>query len=123
MKLSNVLKRSTDFGTVCSRDDLLSFTIKVIIYIVPSLLIGDIIDKTVLKFENQKTFGTYKLNYILFQTLFNIITLYIFIVLFPKYMSEFQMTMPGVYFITLYFGMQTNYMSMLKQYMNSLYNL
>jgi len=36
------------------------------------------------------------------------------------YMSEFQASVAGGYFIALYFGIQTNYIIMLKDYMTSL---
>jgi hypothetical protein len=35
-----------------------------------------------------------------------------------KFTSEFQVTIAGSYFIVLYFGMQTNYIRMIKHYIN-----
>lgn len=119
MKPTLIFTRATDFGTVRSRKDLFSFTLKTFIYIIVALILGDYTDKIVLKCRTNKVFGENMRYYILLQTTINILTLYLFILFFPGFMSEFQSTMPGVYFVTLYFGMQTNYMSMLKKFMNT----
>ncbi len=119
MKLHKIIDRSTDFGTLRSRNDIFSFTLKILMYIIPALILGNYTDKYVQKIKMNKIFGTQIIYYILFQTMINIITLYLFILFLPKFMSEFQSTVSGGYFIVLYFGMQTNYINMLKKYMNS----
>lgn len=118
MKLNTIVQRSTSFGTMCSRKDVISFILKIMIYIIPAILLGDFIDKFVKKQTKNKKLGKNIINYILLQTIMNILVFYSFILFFPEYLNEFQSTMPGLYFITMYFGMQTNYMSMIKQYMN-----
>lgn len=35
-------------------------------------------------------------------------------------MSEFQVTIAGGYFVVLYFGIQTNYIRMIKEYLDEL---
>lgn len=40
MRLKKVIDRSTDFGTLRSRNDLISFTLKIIIYIIPAIIMG-----------------------------------------------------------------------------------
>jgi len=120
MKLSSIVNRSTDFGTLTARRDFISFTLKVFIYIIPAIILGHLTDKTIKQIKDKDRIGKHLIYYILLQTLFNIFTLYLFILLAPAFLSEFQSTMPGVYFITLYFGLQTNYHSMLKQYMNTI---
>lgn len=120
MKLFKIIDRTTDFGTIRSRNDLFSFTMKIFIYIIPAVILGHFTDISVKKFRINKVFGKDILYYILFQTIFNIVTLYLFILFLPKFMSEFQTTLSGGYFIVLYFSMQTNYIDMLKEYMNAL---
>lgn len=88
-------------------------------YIIPALILGNYTDIAVQKIKMNKLFGVGIIYYILFQTIINIVTLYLFILFLPKFMSEFQSTVSGGYFIVLYFGMQTNYINMLKKYMNS----
>lgn len=120
MKLSEIINRTTDFGTVSSRKHLLSFALKIMIYIIPSVILGHFTDITIKKFRTHNVFGKGIIYYILSQTIINIITLYLFILFLPKFTSEFQTTVSGGYFIVIYFSMQPNYIDMLKEYMNSL---
>lgn len=116
-----IINRAIDFGTFRSRNDLFSFTMKIIIYIIPAVILGYYTDIIVKEMIIYKIFGDYDaIYYILTQTIFNIVTLYLFILFLPKFMSEFQTSISGGYFIVLYFGMQTNYLYMLKDYMNQL---
>ena len=84
------------------------------------MILGHSTDMAVEKMKKRKALGENSLNYIIFQTMVNIITLYLFVLFLTDYTSEFQQTMSGGYFIVLYFGMQTNYIYMLKDYMNRL---
>ena len=120
MTIFKIIDRTTDFGTLRYRNDLLSFTLKIIIYIIPAVILGHFTDISVQKSETRKIFGEDIILYILLQTIINIVTLYLFILFLPKFMSEFQTTMAGGYFIVLYFSLQTNYINMLKEYMNTL---
>lgn len=120
MNLSKIIDRATDFGTLRSRNDLLSFTLKIIVYIIPAVILGHFTDITVKKYRTHNVFGKNIIYYILLQTIFNIVTLYLFILFLPRFMSEFQTTISGGYFIVLYFSMQTNYIYMLKEYINNL---
>lgn len=119
MKVSKIIARSTDFGTRRSQNDLFSFALKILIYIIPALILGHFTDITVKKIRTHNVFGKDNIYYILLQTIFNIITLYLFILFLPKFTSEFQTTISGGYFSVLYFSMQPNYIDMLKEYMNS----
>jgi len=120
MKLSNIIGRATNFGTLHSRNDLLSFIIKILIYIIPAVLLGHFTDIAVKKYETHNLFDKSIIYSILLQTIINIVTLYLFILFLPRFMSEFQTTMAGGYFIVLYFSMQTNYIDMLQKYLNDL---
>lgn len=116
MKL--IFKRATSFGTTHANKDLLSFALKTLIYIIAALILGVYTDKLVLKCRANKVFGKEIVYYILLQTAINIATFYLLIIFFPDFMHEFQTTVSGVYFVTLYFSMQENYTSMLKRYMS-----
>jgi hypothetical protein len=108
------MERATDFGSVRSRKHFLSFLLKIWLYILPAIILGNYTDITVQKMETSQLFGEDTVYYILFQTICIISTLYIFVILFYDFMSEFTNTIAGSYFIVLYFGMQTNYIHMLK---------
>lgn len=120
MRISKIIDQSTDFGTLRSRNDLLSFTLKIMMYIIPSVILGHLTDIVIKKFKTHNVFGKVIIYYILLQTIFNIVTFYLFILFLPKFTSEFQTTVSGGYFSVLYFSMQPNYINMLKEYMNSL---
>lgn len=120
MKLFTILEKATDFGTFRSRKHLFSFTLKIILYIFPAVILGHFTDKTIENMKKRETLGKNNLNYIIFQTVVNIVTLYLFVLLLTDFTSEFQQTMSGGYFMVLYFGMQTNYIDMIKDYMNRL---
>ena len=54
--------------------------------------------------------------YILLQTLIIISTMYLILILFSDFTSEFQATLAGSYFIVLYFNIQNNYIDMINKY-------
>lgn len=118
MKILNIMERATDFGSVRSRKHFLSFLLKIWLYILPAIILGNYTDITIQKMETYQLLGENTFYYILLQTLFIISTLYLFVILFYDFMSEFTNTIAGSYFIVLYFGMQTNYIHMLKDLLN-----
>ena len=118
MKILNIMERATDFGSVRSRKHFLSFLLKIWLYILPAIILGNYTDITVQKMETYQLLGENTFYYILLQTLFIISTLYLFVILFYDFMSEFTNTIAGSYFIVLYFGMQTNYIHMLNDLLN-----
>jgi len=120
MKIVKILNRTTDFGSIRSRNDLLSFTLKIVLYIIPAIILGHFTDMIVQKIKLRNVFGKDIIYYILLQTLFNVVILYLFILFLPNYLSEFQTTISGGYFNVLYFSIQTNYIDMLKEYMDML---
>lgn len=118
MKIGNIIERATDFGSARSRKYFLSFLLKIGLYIIPAVILGNFTDITVQQMETSQLLGENTFYYILLQTLFIISTLYIFVILFQDYVSEFQDTIAGSFFVVLYFGMQTNYIDMLKYFMD-----
>jgi hypothetical protein len=71
-------------------------------------------DITVKKLQEYKALGENRIYYILLQTFIVISTLYLILIFLSDFISEFQVTIAGGYFIVLYFGMQTNYIDMIK---------
>ena len=120
MKLVNIIHRATDFGTFRSRKNFFSFTLKCIFYIIPAIILGNYTDIIIQRIKNNKEFGDNIFVYILLQTLIIISTLYITLLLLTSYTNEFQVTIAGGFFSVLYFGIQTNYISMIKEYMNNI---
>ena len=116
MRIYDIIERATDFGTLCSRDNFFSFTLKNLFYIIPAVILGNYTDNSIQKIQEYKAFGDNKIYYILLQTFIIILTQYIFLAFLLNFISEFQVTIAGSYFIVLYFGMQTNYFHMIKEY-------
>lgn len=119
MKISNIIHRAIDFGTLRSRKNFFSFILKCIFYIIPAVIIGNYTDMKIQQIKYNKGLGDYVLYYILLQTIIIISTLYIILLLLTKYTLEFQLTISGSFFIVLYFGIQTNYIHMIKDYINN----
>lgn len=118
MNLSNIIQRATDFGSFRSRDNFFSFALKISFYIIPAIIVGNYTDKFIHRLQKDKILGSNVLHYILLQTLIIISTLYLIIIYLSDYISEFQVTIAGGYFIVLYFGIQTNYIQMIQDYMS-----
>lgn len=121
MNLDNIVERATDFGTFRSRNDVLSFALKVMLYILPAVILGHYTDVLIKALNIHKVLGNNVIYYIILQTIFIILTLYMFLLFLKDFTSEFQVSTAGGYFIVLYFGMQTNYIYMLKRFMVSLF--
>ena len=112
----NAIQRATDFGTFRSRKNFFSFALKCVFYIVPAIILGNYTDVAIRKIQTNNEDVLY---YILLQTFVIIATLYIFLQFLTKYTNEFQVTIAGGFFAVLYFGMQTNYIVMIQEYMGS----
>lgn len=119
MNFHNIIQRVTDFGSFRSRKNFFSFALKCIFYIIPATILGNYTDIAVESIKKNKILGGYILYYILLQTVIIISTLYIILLFLTSYTDEFQLTISDGFFGVLYFGIQTNYMNMIKEYINS----
>lgn len=117
--LLNTFKQGTEFGKFHKKENFFSFLLKCIFYIIPAVLIGNYLDIFILKIKKKKILGNKLFNYILLQSFLNIIILYFILFLLFKYSSEFQVTIEGGFFSVLYFGTQTNYIYMIKKFLNN----
>jgi hypothetical protein len=118
MTLLKRIERATDFGTIHSRTNFLSFSLKILLYMIPAALLGHFVDVTLQKSKKHRWFGHGQLIYLLVQTLLNLFILYGIIHGFPTFSSEFQKTVSGGHFMILYFGTQTHYLRSLTNALN-----
>lgn len=116
--VSDIIKRAFDFGTKRSEHNFFSFTLKILFYIIPAVILGNYTDVIVTNLKKEKIVGENTLYYIILQTCIIMITLYFIDVYLHNFTSEFQVTIAGGYFVVLYFGIQTNYIDMIQKYMN-----
>ena len=117
MLLSDILARATEFGTIRSHDHFLSFALKIVFYIIPAVVVGNSTDVLVQYLKRRNLLGDTTLAYIVLQTFLIISTLYLLLLFCSNFISEFQVTLAGAYFIVLYFGMQTEYIAMIQDFM------
>lgn len=47
MRIYNIIEKATDFGTLRSQDNFFSFTLKILIYIIPAVILGNYTDNTI----------------------------------------------------------------------------
>jgi len=117
MKISKVIERATDFGSRRSKKDIFSFSLKILFYIIPAVILGDYTDTTIQNLKMRREFGDDLIKYIMLQTLIIVFTLYIFVIFLKDFMSEFQKSIAGSFFMLIYFGMQDDYLHMMKEYL------
>jgi len=116
--LANIVQRATEFGTFRAQDKFFSFILKILFYIIPAAILGHYTDVIIKKLQKDKVLGDTVLYYILLQTFIVVSTIYLLAVYMADYAREFQMTLAGMYFVVLYFNMQTNYIVMIQDYMH-----
>lgn len=119
MKPLDIFLEATRFGTFRSPTNLFAFGLHCIFYIIPAIVLGNFTDIMIQRIKMDNELGDHVFHYIILQTLVNISTLYLILLFLNKYTSEFQVTIAGGFFSVLYFGMQPNYLDMLKEYMNT----
>jgi len=120
MNVTDIFQRATAFGTSRSRSTFASFTLKILFYIVPAVILGYSTDRFIKQLKKEQALGTNLLSYILTQTFLIIATVYIIVVFLADFMSEFQVTFAGGFFIVLYFGIQLEYIHMIQKYIDQL---
>lgn len=91
-----------------SNESFFVLNIRSLILIVPAIILGHYLDKFV-----EKTKLT-KLNSVILQTILNIFIIYMLHKVNAAYTREFQVSLGGLFFSALFFGMQTNYIKNLK---------
>jgi hypothetical protein len=119
-EILKIIYEGTDFGTFKYRNHFGSFVIKIVSLIVPGIIFGHYIDQYVNKWKTEERFGNQVISYIVLQTFLDIMVVYSLHRLNKKYTEEFQNTFAGLFFVSLFFGMQANYVSNLQQLLGKL---
>lgn len=81
-------------------------------FIVPGILLGHYLDKSIAKLS----LGLKQS--VALQTFLNIAIIFTINKISFEYAKEFQITFAGLFFSSLYFGMQTNYIENIKSILN-----
>ena len=111
----DIFQQSIEFVILATGKDFFPFALKCLFYIIPPAIIGNYTDLIVKILKNKKKFGNYTPYYVLIQTLIIILTLYLINVFLSNYVSKIHITVAVSFFSVLYFGIQTNYIRMIKE--------
>lgn len=101
--------------------DLLPFSIKFLWFVVPAVLLGHVIDQGVSVLQRRNVFGADRkalIGYLAVQLLVWLVLFFGFYNFTPGYAREFQGTAAGIFFIALFFAVQTNFVDMLQKVLN-----
>jgi len=95
-----------------------SFLLRSLLLLVPGIILGHAIDITVDKLKREGVLGDTLLPYVMLQSVVMVFVLYTLTYGLGHYSEEFQRTPSGLFFVALFFGMQTNYISNLQRVLN-----
>jgi hypothetical protein len=90
-------------------DTFLSFTIKFISHSLPALFAGHYLDQGIYYIQREKYLGRKALSYMILQIFVWMLLFYGLFHLLPLYAAEFQGTLTGIFFVTLFFVVQVNF--------------
>ena len=96
-----------------SNESFVTLNMRSMILIVPAIVLGHYLDKLVERLKISK------LNSVVIQTFLNILIIYMLHKINAAYTREFQVSLGGLFFSALFFGMQTNYIKNLKYILDS----
>jgi membrane protein DedA with SNARE-associated domain len=111
--IKQTLVEGTDIGNLKSEAHVGSFFLKFLIYLVPGIFFGNIIDQSVDKFKNYSVTKR-----VFLQIFLNIFLYYILHRMLKPYTDELQITLAGLLFTSGLFGMQTNLITNLQKLLN-----
>jgi hypothetical protein len=105
------IKHGFDFGND-NETSFISISIRSFALLIPGMILGHLVDKYInkLKKDDKQVW-----KYVLLQSLVNILIITILHKLHHNYTSEFQRTLPGLYFSGLFFGLQVNYIKNIRE--------
>ena len=101
-----------------SEKSLTGFVLKVLLMMLPAVILALITDSVMCSFQTKT--GTSAITCVLMQTSIIILTIYSLRTCAPYATKEFQTTLAGVFFISLYFGLQQTYYSSIHTAFNDL---
>lgn len=117
---TNRLSNGLRFGEEAV-SDIFPFTVKFLWFVVPAVLLGHVIDQGVSALQRRKVLGVDRkglVGYLVIQLLAWLLLFFGFYNLTPNYAREFQGTAAGIFFIALFFAVQTNFVDMLQKVLN-----
>jgi hypothetical protein len=96
-------------------DSFITMTVKSIALLIPGMILGHFVDRYIHALKKKNALGKSIFTYVLIQSIVNIGIIFLLHYLYRRYTSEFQRTLPGMYFSGLFFGLQVNYVTNIQQ--------
>lgn len=109
----DTIKDGLNFGND-NEKSFLSISIRSFALLIPGMILGHLMDKYINKLKKRDE-GGHVIKYVLLQSVANIAIISLLHKLHQKYTSEFQRTLPGLYFSGLFFGLQVNYIHNIQE--------
>ena len=101
-------------------DTFLSFIIKFISHSFPAIIVGHYLDQGIYYIQREKYLGNFTISYMMLQILAWMILFYGLFHLLPLYAAEFQGTLTGIFFVALFFVVQTNFITNIQTVLGKL---
>ncbi len=112
----NIINKSFTPNYHHYRDNsIMVFFLHTIFLLVPGIILGHIIDRTIWYLKKNEKLGNINLIYIILQIILNVIILYFLYEISNHYAKELQNTLAGVFFIALFFNMQIHFVINLQE--------
>ena len=116
-KIEKNLLHSVTEGLTFGSDNytsMLSFTIRIITLALPGIVLGHYLDQGIYWTKKQKLLGASAVSYMVAQILAWVLIFYSIFIFASSYAMEFQGTVAGIFFVTLFFTVQTNFVTNLQ---------
>jgi hypothetical protein len=116
-KIKKNILRSVSEGLAFGSDNytsMLSFTIRIITLALPGIVLGHYLDQGIYWTKKQKWLGLSAIPYVFAQIVAWILIFYSIFFFASSYAMEFQGTVAGIFFVTLFFVVQTNFVTNLQ---------
>lgn len=101
------------FGKL-THTEFIPFTIKFIALAVPGVVLGHYLDQGVYKLQTLHVFGEKEFAYVCLQMMAWVLMFYGLLTCMTDYAEEFQGSVAGIFFVALFFTVQTNYVTNLQ---------
>jgi len=101
-------------------DTFLSFTIKFVSHSFPAIIVGHYLDQGIYYIQRENYLGNLTISYMTLQIVAWMILFYGLFHLLPFYAAEFQGTLTGIFFVALFFVVQTNFITNIQTVLGKL---
>ena len=118
-KVSSNLSEGLTFGTQ-NHAAFIPFTVKFLALALPGIAIGHYLDQGVFWVQKRRLLGTTPLAYLSLQISAWVILFYILFQFAAAYAAEFQSSVAGIFFVALFFTVQTNFVANLQKVLGSI---